>query len=43
MKNAYQVAEKAILEGFSNEIIAKITSLTVQEVQKIRLKITNKK
>ncbi len=36
------IAEKAILEGFSNEIIAKITGLLVEEVQEIRLKINKK-
>ncbi len=36
------IAEKAILEGATNEFIAKITSLLVEEVQEIRLKINKK-
>ena len=34
-----EIAENAIIEGATNEFIAKTTGLTVEEVQNIRLKI----
>ncbi len=37
------IAENLIKLGLSDKDIAGATSLTVQEVQEIRLKITNKK
>lgn len=37
-----QVAEKSILKGATDDFIAEITSLTLKEVQEMRLKINNK-
>ncbi len=34
----YEIAENAILEGFNNEIIVKLTGLTIEEIETLRIK-----
>ena len=34
----YEIAENAILEGFSNELIVKLTGLTIEEIETLRIK-----
>lgn len=40
-KKALKVAEKAILEGLYNQIISRITGLSMEEIEKIRKEIKN--